>query len=1062
MAKKTIQDWENSAFSKILSATVSNSADTNLFYLSSTASEIKDSSSPLLLTSSFLESAILECLDSDDFLSKHGNSLSFLLNSWKKTHEIYTNLKGPKGSALDPEQREHRLTSLCHLEGLLIVYCGLSLQDDTLFSGKNASNFISLIKPSHSELLGWFTQIIKKFEDDGLEEIVENIISELNSQILEANDVLNKEAFELLKLFDFFVSIPAVSSCISKIPWFMSGEGKEVEKKSVFGPLFSISAFPEEKNIRVVEFFSKTGSSSEENKKITMNTIRSSVSLFQSGLFKVINTFVRSSLFARGEFVKWVAKAICSNIKRTGLQVDPKAVASDGFFDNLTFVLLGLCAPFSSDPLLSKIDKIELVAWPYVRVLSGYLDNEQPESSSGVVKTCWNDLTRLCASSEEIKQNEAAMASKINMSTQIGFIPDCFFLTTLAIHVGPLATISKIGQLGKEIHQMQNQLDSIQSSIDNNQSSNPSSNILLERWHNHLEKLKDIRVAFEAQSMDPKRLATLLSFSRFAIGALLSLNQLATSTEVWYWKSFPEYLLEDQLQLILFVARYAPDALMSPDLSPPHPGVKLLDDLVSALTISILSLPELVRNPYIKSRLVDVLHSLTYTPPENDDDCVDTLQGHQSAYSGDIYSQQKRFVVHPIVSQFIGSLNEIQADNYIPNSFLKNIKTSFPLKDLVMVLLKLYIDIEHTSSNSAFYDKFSVRYNIARIMRSLWNQPQSQYLRATYAFFVSSKTNSAEKNEIVDQFVSRLVSDTTYLLDESLSNLSKVKTLDSEIEKLNQEQPQNINLLREKHSELQQTERHASVLVTLTHETVHVLAFLTRLVPVPFRSESIILRFAAMLNYNLDLLAGPKCRDLKVKNMKERFEFNPKILLSELLSVYLHLGYSKSKIASSGGVKIQADDDYFIKGIDKIQESIDIEKFIDALAEDQRSWNSKIFRSSLELCMKLGLKPIQSVQLLFGLIDKVEKRVLKINSQASAELTEDVPEEFLDPIMYTLMENPVLLPTSQSICDYKTIKGYLLTDPRDPFNRKPLEIKDVVFLPELKAKIDAYKQSRKS
>jgi len=53
-------------------------------------------------------------------------------------------------------------------------------------------------------------------------------------------------------------------------------------------------------------------------------------------------------------------------------------------------------------------------------------------------------------------------------------------------------------------------------------------------------------------------------------------------------------------------------------------------------------------------------------------------------------------------------------------------------------------------------------------------------------------------------------------------------------------------------------------------------------------------------------------------------------------------------------------------------------------------------------------------------------------------------EHPLDPLMYTLMEDPVILPTSKVSIDRSTIRSHLLSDPNDPFNRAPLKIEDVV------------------
>jgi len=49
-----------------------------------------------------------------------------------------------------------------------------------------------------------------------------------------------------------------------------------------------------------------------------------------------------------------------------------------------------------------------------------------------------------------------------------------------------------------------------------------------------------------------------------------------------------------------------------------------------------------------------------------------------------------------------------------------------------------------------------------------------------------------------------------------------------------------------------------------------------------------------------------------------------------------------------------------------------------------------------------------------------------------------------DPLMYTLMEDPVILPSSRMSIDRATIRSHLLSDPNDPFNRVPLTMEDVI------------------
>lgn len=57
---------------------------------------------------------------------------------------------------------------------------------------------------------------------------------------------------------------------------------------------------------------------------------------------------------------------------------------------------------------------------------------------------------------------------------------------------------------------------------------------------------------------------------------------------------------------------------------------------------------------------------------------------------------------------------------------------------------------------------------------------------------------------------------------------------------------------------------------------------------------------------------------------------------------------------------------------------------------------------------------------------------------------DDIPDEFLDPVMYSLMKDPVLLPTSNTVVDRSTIYQHLLSDQSDPFNRKALTIEMVI------------------
>jgi ubiquitin conjugation factor E4 B len=81
-------------------------------------------------------------------------------------------------------------------------------------------------------------------------------------------------------------------------------------------------------------------------------------------------------------------------------------------------------------------------------------------------------------------------------------------------------------------------------------------------------------------------------------------------------------------------------------------------------------------------------------------------------------------------------------------------------------------------------------------------------------------------------------------------------------------------------------------------------------------------------------------------------------------------------------------------------------------------------------------------------------------AQARDDPLADPPDEFLDPVVYTLMRDPVVSPASGTTYDRAVIRRHLLTDPRDPLNREPLSPYDLRPDAALKARIDAWMAER--
>jgi len=204
------------------------------------------------------------------------------------------------------------------------------------------------------------------------------------------------------------------------------------------------------------------------------------------------------------------------------------------------------------------------------------------------------------------------------------------------------------------------------------------------------------------------------------------------------------------------------------------------------------------------------------------------------------------------------------------------------------------------------------------------------------------------------------------------------------------------------------------------------LNLFTASIPAAFCTPEIADRLAAMLDYNIDALVGPKCSNLKVQN-PEKYYFDPKSLLKGIVGIFLNMSKHND--------------------------------FIIAVVRDGRSYKKDNFERTAQILSRFSLRSSQDIEQLLDFVATVEKR--KIEYQQDEDDLGDIPDDFLDPLIGELMRDPVILPTSKTIIDRGTIKRHLLNDATDPFNRAPLDLKDVIPATELKQQIEDFIASKR-
>ncbi|KAK3819761.1 MAG: ubiquitin elongating factor core-domain-containing protein [Benniella sp.] len=565
----------------------------------------------------------------------------------------------------------------------------------------------------------------------------------------------------------------------------------------------------------------------------------------------------------------------------------------------------------------------------------------------GTAKIDISKETRICAS----KDQADAYASET--STPANFISELFFLTLGFHHIGISRMYVDYKRFIKDFYDIRDQYDRLKEQEAAGQLS-PENGLLVKRYEVQLEKMLTFRLSLESQILDPIILAHSFQFYNLVMAWLLRMVDPA--------HTYPHSPIKLPLP-----AKPSDDFAILPEYiiediveyflfvlrqSPETVGSSSLDELIT-FTMVFLITPGYIKNPYLKAKLAEILFYMTlpYRGQRNDDTLGIKLNTHPMA-----------------------------------------------LQCLVPAIMNFYVEVENTGRSSQFYDKFNIRYNISQILKFVWTNP-------IHRDMVRSES---QKSESFVRFVNLLMNDTTYLLDEGLTKLGEIHTIETEMNDKAAWGAQTQEYRQEREGALRTAQRQASSYIALGNETVNMLAYLTEVIKEPFLTAEIVDRLASMLDYNLVILVGDRMSTLKVKNPEE-YRFQPRILLSDIISIYLHL---------------------------------DGPTFVSALARDNRSFSAKIFHKACGILQGRNLKSPDEIAKLNRLVQKVQD-VRQQEAEDEEELGE-VPEEFLDPLLYTLMEDPVLLPTSNISIDRSTIKSHLLSDATDPFNRMPLRIEDVV------------------
>ena len=168
-----------------------------------------------------------------------------------------------------------------------------------------------------------------------------------------------------------------------------------------------------------------------------------------------------------------------------------------------------------------------------------------------------------------------------------------------------------------------------------------------------------------------------------------------------------------------------------------------------------------------------------------------------------------------------------------------------------------------------------------------------------------------------------------------------------------------------------------------------------------FVDQGIKDKFTSFLNFIIGELIGTS-KNLKIKE-PDKYSFKPIIYLDYLLKILLSM--------------------------------CDIDTFCESFSNDTRYFNSNYLLKFVRILEKNNnITPIE-----MNILIKFHKKIDKLHNEYIQNDIE-IPDEFSDPIMQTLIEDPVFLPNCDIIMDKSIITRHLLSDEHNPFNRDNLTI----------------------
>ncbi|CAM4797139.1 unnamed protein product [Rotaria magnacalcarata] len=829
---------------------------------------------------------------------------------------------------------------------------------DLLIESQNNSLLLEYIDRVNNELVTSMTDEIEVFYKYVFHYMYKVIqpLDYFNSKLSFYISILsNLSQWPILVQIMFRQSHPKTLSDRATINSTISVASGRAFQDTLIGSLLSKSCLPSLPGNPYI-FFNQPNSMSEHAIQTTSETVWQLMKTYQDTLTQLFKMFIKNA-DARSDVLQWIGDCFDENHEKSKKwsSNDPLAAVifvSDGFLINLTVILLNLAKPFA-EPYSPKLLKID--------------------PRYAICQNASVHLTNLYKETPLIKRHKETTDEKCSQAT-FNFITEIFFMSHFSYSCSVRGLYRKLLKIHGDISKKQTEYKNAVSLEESDSQTTKDLEAQIQNDHTTFLNIKSVLNEPYLMELSNSLLTSTCSW----------LVHLASSS------SDPSSTSNGAEQMSILK--------MLPLTSKPNPQLSYIPEFIIENIIDFFK--------YISQFNVRFFQS--------NESSINEYMYFMLVFMGDI-NRLANAHLRATLAEALDTIIPDQQDNdeELNRAFPAVVFEECPLiEHLPRVILDVFVSIELTEQAVAFQQKFNCRHPMYNILQYLWKFDKHRLQMKKLATYAERHIEDAEAPLFL-RFINLLMNDANFLLDEGLIYMKKLRTHQDM-----KDSDQWNNMPEMQRQELENTFKsngqYARYSNIMGIKTLIILNMITQYIQFIFCHPTICERLAAMLNYVLQHLVGPKRRDLKVWGINE-YLFDPTKFVTKVTDIYLN--FSR------------------------------YDQFCVAVSNDGMSYNDQLFPQAIEVLQRIKYPPERIAE-----FQKLSERVKTINAEQKQadDAYDDAPDEYLDPITSILMSDPVMLPSSHKILDRTTIARHLLSDQTDPFNRNPLRMQDVIPQTEFK------------